>query len=128
MKKKDVLAHYEKRALACEAAGVKPQNWSQWGFYLPEQIAAKLAIESRGLLVHDRKLYMNPPKETVAGVKYTVDMDAGLFARLMRSVNGEKSRFFIIDGEAIEILPWSDKKDIRSRFHNHPVYFKDGGK
>ena len=125
MKKQDALDHFGKRALVCEAAGVTPQNFTQWGFNLSEQTASKLSIESRGLLSFDRSLYLKPRHETVDGAKYIMDMDVGLFSTMIRKLNRSKARFFIIDGEVIEILPWSDKKQLLNRFHNYPVYFKE---
>lgn len=62
MLKKDVIEFYGTRVKVARAAGVDPSAVSQWGELVPEKNAARLQLDSGGVLQYDPEIYIRHAK------------------------------------------------------------------
>lgn len=67
MLKSDVIKFYVTRVRVARAAGVDPSAVSQWGELVPEKNAARLQLDSAGVLQYDPEIYIRHAKAKRSG-------------------------------------------------------------
>jgi hypothetical protein len=67
MLKSDVIKFYVTKVRVARAAGVDPSAVSQWGELVPEKNAARLQLDSGGVLQYDPEIYIRHAKAKRSG-------------------------------------------------------------